>query len=50
MSDVYGHDFFEISPSTSTSISSTANFANDIKFTIEQPPSVYINGKIHIFH
>lgn len=43
MANIYGHDFYEI-PSN-PSISTSANFANDIKFSIEQPGSAYISGK-----
>ena len=43
MSNLYGNDFFEISPSPA--ISTSANFNNDIKFNIEQPTSAYISGK-----
>ena len=43
MTSVYGYDFLEIS--TTPNISSSSNFNNDIKVSIEQPVSAYISGK-----
>ena len=43
MSSIIGYDFMEIVPSPA--VTSSAQFNNDIKFTIEQPTDAYISGK-----